>query len=339
MNDRFFKKIPLILLLIFLFAPLLKTKIGFIIIILILFKVFFDYFDVNKFKNKYMGQTIEVGGLNIFKKIKNGGVILGVLIIGIALFASSIVVIDAGETGVFSLFGKVSDQELSSGFHIINPFGKVEKMTIRTQDYTMTSTQGEGQVKGVDTIAALTKEGLSVDLDVTILYRLNESNASDIYKDVGTMYDSKIIRPAIRSTIRKVVAQYDAKVIYSEKRSEVTAQINKELIEKLKLRGIIIEDTMMRNITLPLKLSNSIEEKLQAEQEAKKMEFVLDREKKEKERKIIEAEGQKESQEIINKSLTSNYLQYLYIKNLENRAGTIYVPTNPENGMPMFKSF
>jgi hypothetical protein len=102
-------------------------------------------------------------------------------------------------------------------------------------------------------------------------------------------------------------------------------------------RGFVVEDLLIRNVVLPIDLQKSIEQKLQAEQEAEKMDFVLDKERKEKERKIIEAEGQKESQEIINQSLTPNYLNYLYIKNLENREGTIYVPIG-ENGMPLFKN-
>ena len=106
---------------------------------------------------------------------------------------------------------------------------------------------------------------------------------------------------------------------------------------KMQPRGIVVEDVLLRNVQLPANLAQSIQEKLQAEQEAQKYDFILEKEKKEKERKIIEAEGQRDAQKIINESLTSNYLYYLYINDLKSRAGTIYVPTNPSTGMPLFR--
>jgi len=258
-------------------------------------------------------------------------------ILGIWLFFASIVIVDAGETGVYSLFGKVNDEELSSGFHLVIPLAKVTKMSIRTEEYTMSIAQGEGQRVGADAITSLTKEGLSVDLDITVLYRLNESKASDIYKKVGLNYDEKIIRPSIRTAIRDVIAQYEAKDIYSEKRQEAAQKINEHLKIDLNPRGIEVEDVLLRNVNLPSGLAQSIQDKLQAEQEAEKYDFVLEKEKKEKERKIIEAEGQRDAQRIINESLSQNYLYYLYIRELKDREGTIYVPTNPSTGMPLFR--
>jgi len=105
----------------------------------------------------------------------------------------------------------------------------------------------------------------------------------------------------------------------------------------LDARGIVVESVLLRNVALPANLANAIQEKLQAEQEAEKYDFILEREKKEKERKIIEAEGQRDSQKIINESLSTNYLYYLYIKDLKDREGTIYVPTSPSTGMPLFR--
>lgn len=327
-----------------LLGPLLKTKLGIFLLIIFIIYLFKDefkklkVFSLEKGNPKNMNNSIDVDKLKQLKNIRKIIALAVVLIFLAWLFFASIVIVEAGETGVYSLFGKVSDKELSSGFHLVIPLAQVTKMSIRTHDYTMSGTQGEGEYRGPDAITVLSKEGLKVDLDITILYHMQEDKASDIYRDVGMEYDQKIIRPAIRSVIRKTIAQYDAKVIYSEKRKEAVNKIKEELKEKLEPRGIVMEDVLLRNVELPAKLANSIEEKLQAEQEAKKMDFVLDRERKEKERKIIEAEGQKESQRIINESLTPNYLNYLYIKNLEEREGTIYVPVSPESGMPMFKS-
>jgi regulator of protease activity HflC (stomatin/prohibitin superfamily) len=210
-------------------------------------------------------------------------------------------------------------------------------MSIRTEDYTMSFVKNEGNKKGVDSISALTKEGLEVNLDITVLYRLEEAKASDIYKEVGLDYEEKIIRPVIRSTIREVIATYNSKDIYSEKREQATVSIHEDLNALLADRGIITEEVLLRNVKLPTNLANSIQEKLQAEQESQKYEFILQKEEKEKQRKLIEAEGQRDAQRIINESLTPNYLYYLYIKELKDREGTIYVPVSPDSGMPMFK--
>ncbi|MCF7820058.1 MAG: prohibitin family protein [Candidatus Pacebacteria bacterium] len=295
-------------------------------------------FNIFKAKTNNIMDTINVSQREATKKIKKLFIwIIGVIIV-IWLFASSVVVVEAGQTGVYSLFGKVRDRELASGFYLINPLAKVTQMSIRTEEYTMSIMQGEGKKQGADSIKALTSEGLEVDLDITVLYHLEESQASGVYKDVGLQYEDRIIRPSIRSTIREVIANYNSKDIYSSKREEAVANIFSNLQEPLGNRGIILEEVLLRNVQLPANLAQSIQEKLQAEQEAQKYEYLLQTEKKEKERKIIEAEGQRDAQTIINSSLTPNYLYYLYVSNLEEREGTIYVPTNPETGLPMFRN-
>ena len=271
------------------------------------------------------------------KQFKKGGVAVLVVLFLLIFGIFSIVIIPAGETGVYHLFGKVRDKEMSSGLHFKNPLALVTKMSIRTEEYTMSIIEGEGQVKNADAIRALTKEGLEVDLDMTILYHLEEDSASDIFKNVGLDYVQKIIRPSIRSGIREVIANYEAKDIYSEKREEAAGEILAKLKSDINQRGIGIEEVLLRNVNLPAKLSNAIQEKLTAEQEAQKYDFVLQRETKEAERKRIEAAGQRDAQKIINESLTKNYLNYLYIRELKDREGTIYIPVNPSTGMPMFK--
>jgi prohibitin 2 len=287
----------------------------------------------------YLNKYKDMEKIDPRKYGKQAGFLVPVIIVFIlVMFGSSFwVIVDAGETGVPSLFGKVKNDELSSGFHVKNPFVKVTKMNIRTQEYTMSVTQGEGKIVGNDTIAALTKEGLSVDLDVTVLYHLMEEKASDVYKNVNVDYEEVIIRPQIRTAIREVVAEYSAKDIYSQKRQEVSENILQSLKDTAEVRGIFVEEVLLRNVVLPTNLANSIQEKLQAEQEAQRYDFLLEREKKEAERKRLEAEGQRDAQQIINQSLTPRYLEYLYINSLKDREGTIYVPTNASNGMPLFR--
>lgn len=253
------------------------------------------------------------------------------------VLALTVTVVPAGHVGVMDFFGRVSSRELSPGLNLKIPLSRVIKFSTQTQDYTMTTARDEGQVKGDDSIAALTKEGLKVTLDITVLYHLEKNQAAQLYKNIGQNYESKIIRPAIRSSIREVVAQYTAEALYSEKRAESAANLLALLKKKIDPRGILVEDVMLRDVTLPAGLSSSIEEKLKADQEAQRFDFVLQKEQKEAERKRIEAAGQRDAQKIVTESLTDKYLQYLYIRELKDRAGTIYVPTNPTNGLPMFK--
>jgi len=270
---------------------------------------------------------------------KHGKKIAGLVIGAVAaliILANSIIVIPAGYTGVYQLFGKVKNKALSSGMHLIIPVANIEKMNIRTQDYTMSIASGEGQKIGDDSIVALTQEGLSVSLDMTVLYHLDEQKAPELYKTIGVGYAEIIIRPEIRTAIREVVSQYDAKGLYSEKRTEAGMKILEQLKEKIEPRGVIIEDVLLRHVELPAKLAESIEFKLQAEQESERYEFVLEKETKEAERKRVEAAGQRDAQQIIAQGLTTNYLNYLYIKELKDREGTIYVPVG-NNGIPMFR--
>lgn len=345
MNKKILKNLPLIIFFLVLIGPGILKSLGnfapFLIFSIIL--IFFIYnkiekLDLTKDKSGMGKNIIDLDNLNFMKHTKKSIFIGIVFVFGIWLFFASVQVIEAGETGVYSLFGKVRDAELSSGIHLVIPLAKVTRMSVRTEEYTMSIAKGEGKKYEADAITSLTKEGLSVDLDMTVLYRLDEEKASDVYREVGLEYVEKIIRPMIRTSIRDIIADYEAKDIYSSKREEASSKIQDSLKVVLEPRGIVVEKVLLRNVALPADLAQSIQSKLQAEQEAEKYDFVLARELKEKERKIIEAEGQRESQKIINESLTTNYLYYLYVNGLKDREGTIYVPTGPNTGVPMFRN-
>ena len=310
-SPKFF--IPLLIILIIFYKPILQL--------------------INKFMP--MGQTFDYAKV-IGDKVKLGskvtiGVIIAVILI-IILFRS-IIIVPAGTTGVYHLFGQVKDRPLSSGIHLIIPLAKVEMMSIRTEQYTMSIVPQEGQRYGDDSIDALTKEGLKVNLDITAFYHLQEDQAPQVFRTLGLNYDEKIVRAEVRGAIRDVIALYDAKDIYSEKREEATNKIADKLKVSLNPRGIELEQVILRNVALPDLLTQAIEAKLMADQEAQKYDFILQKETKEAERKRIEAAGQRDSQKIINESLSNQYLQYLYIKELQNRPGTIYVPYD----LPLFK--
>lgn len=294
----------------------------------------------NEKKQQYETTSRHINdSFNYFMRMLKKRVFYGVVIaVGAVFLLNAITIIPAGHTGVVHIFGKVRDNELPSGFHLINPLASVEKMSVRTEEYTMSVMQSEGVRKNDDSIRALTNEGLNIDLDITVFYRLQQDKASDVYRELGLNYIEKIIRPEIRGAIREVVAQYDSKAIYSEKRTEVVKEIQERLASSINVRGIAVEQVLLRNVTLPEKLASSIEEKLQAEQESQRYDFVLEKETKEAERKRIEARGQRDAQTIIDESLTPAYLEYLYIRELKDREGTIYVPTDPGSGLPLFRN-
>ena len=275
MQEKLKKNIPLIIFLIILLIPMLFKNPELLFLMALIILIYYIKKN-NKLKiKKPMDNIIDMDNLKTNKNIKNKVLIVIGIVLLLWLFFASIIIVDAGQTGVYSLFGRVKDQELRSGFHLVIPLAKVTKMSIRTEEYTMSIVSDEGKKQGSDAITALTKEGLSVDLDMTVLYRIDEEKASDLYKNVGLTYDEKIIRPSIRSVIREVIAQYEAKNIYSEKRQEATINIQTNLKSDLKSRGIIIEEVLLRNVVLPANLANSIQEKLQAEQESEKYNFIL----------------------------------------------------------------
>jgi len=250
------------------------------------------------------------------------------LVIAIVCFAfASVTIIPPGHVGVKVLFGKVKSDVFTEGLHLKSPFISVKKMTTQTQSYTMTGKLGEGEVKEFDAIKGLTKDNLTVAMDITVLYKLYSFDAPKVYQILGftDVYTEKIVRPAIRTAIRNSVARYNASEIMSEKRAEAEQDIQNEL-EKIFREyftkqgiehGIICERVMLRNVDPPQKLKDAIENKLKAEQDAQAMEFKLQQARKEAERKRIEAQGIKDAQEIINRSLTEKYLQWYYIETLK----------------------
>ena len=248
--------------------------------------------------------------------------ILGGILIVIGILTSCIIQIEAGEVGVKKLFGKVQNDVLPSGLHFINPLLKVEEMDVKTQNYTMSGVHDEGQKSGDDAIRALTADGLEVVIDLTVLYRVLPADAPNIVRESGLNYTDKIVRPLTRTKIRDNAVYYEAVSLYSSKRDEFQARIFKSIENDFKKRGLVLEQLLVRNITLPPMVKNAIEQKITAEQDAQKMQFVLQKEKQEAERKRVEAQGIADYQRIINESLTDRQLQYEQIKAMRDLAAS-----------------
>ncbi|MDQ3844965.1 MAG: prohibitin family protein [Bacteroidota bacterium] len=245
---------------------------------------------------------------------------IGIVLILLGIITSSLVQIDAGHVGVKKLFGNIHNDILTSGLHLVNPLYEVNEMDIKTQNYTMTGVHDEGQKMGDDAVRALTADGLEVVIDVTILYRLAPSDAPRILRETGADYQNKIVRPIGRTRIRDNAVYYEAVALYSTKRDEFQNRIFKSIDDEFKKRGLLLENLLVRNITLPATVKSSIEQKIQAEQEAQKMQFVLQKERQEAERKRVEAQGISDYQRIINESLSDKQLQYEQIKAMRDLA-------------------
>jgi regulator of protease activity HflC (stomatin/prohibitin superfamily) len=239
---------------------------------------------------------------------------IGIAIVCIGLAVASIVQIEPGEVGVQKLFGKVSNNTLESGLNLKNPLVVVVPFDIKTQNYTMSAVQDEGAIRGDDAIRVLSADGLEVIIDLTVLYKVVSSEAPRILREIGIDYRNIIVRPICRTKIRDNAVYYEAVSLYSTKRDEFQGRIFASIEKDFKERGLLLEQLLVRNITLPASVKATIESKINAEQEAQKMDFVLQKEKQEAERKRIEAQGIADYQKILSTGLSDKQLQYEMIK-------------------------
>lgn len=236
----------------------------------------------------------------------------------LVLIFASVVQIGPGEVGVPILFGNVQDNVLKSGLNFVNPLVEVEKLDVKLQAYTMSGVQDEGAIKRDDAIISLSSDGLSLKLDVTVWFKLSESEAPNLLRFIGTDYVEKIIRPATRTAIRDITVMYSATDIYSAKRNDFISEITKNLETSFSGKGIILDKVLLRNVELPEKIREAIDEKIAAEQRSQQMVYVLQKEKQEAERKKVEASGIAEAQKIISNTINPQYLQWKYIEALKD---------------------
>jgi len=259
----------------------------------------------------------------------------GVIVILVGMSIACVVQVEPGQVGVQKLFGKVNNNILESGLNIINPLVQVVMFDVRTENYTMSGVQDEGSKQGDDAIRVLTADGLEVVIDLTVLYKVIPTEAPRILKEVGTDYRNVLVRPICRTKIRDNAVYYDAVALYSTKRDEFQSKIFATIETNFKDRGLLLEQLLVRNITLPASVKASIESKINAEQDAQKMQFVLQKETQEAQRKRVEAQGIADYQKILSTGLSDKLLQYEMIKAITNspNAKLIFM-TNGKN-LPM----
>lgn len=249
----------------------------------------------------------------IIKMLASAFIIFGIL-------SAFIVQIDAGYIGVKKLFGKIEPDVLNSGLNFVNPVVEVIKMDTKTQNYTMSAVHDEGQKQGDDAIRILTSDGLEVTIDLTVLFKIDPNKAPNLLIETGDDYEYKIVRPVTRTEIRNNAVYYEAVALYSTKRNEFQSKIFSAIEKEFRKRGLILESLLIRNIELPASVKTVIEQKIQAEQEAQKMQFVLLKEKQEAERKRVEAQGIADYQSKLSSSLNSQLIQYEQIKAIKELA-------------------
>ncbi|MEJ7659202.1 MAG: prohibitin family protein [Hymenobacter sp.] len=213
----------------------------------------------------------------------------GLVLIGLAM--STVVQVGAGQVGVQTLFGKVEDRVLHPGLSVVNPLVDVTRFDTRTQNYTMSAVRSEGQQSGDDAIRVLSADGLEVVIDLTVLYHVVPAQAPRILSTIGEDYQDKIVRALARTRIRDNAVYYDAVALYSTRRDEFQTRILAAIEKDFRSNGLQLDQLLIRNIQLPQSVKASIESKISAEQDAQKMQFVLQKEKQEAERKRIRSPG------------------------------------------------
>jgi regulator of protease activity HflC (stomatin/prohibitin superfamily) len=271
----------------------------------------------------------------VMRKYKSIITTVGIVIVLVGISTSAVVQVEPGEVGVQKLFGKVSDNILQSGLNVINPLVKVVMFDIKTENYTMSGVTDEGTKQGDDAIRVLSADGLEVIVDLTVLYRVIPSEAPRILKEVGTDYRNVLVRPICRTKIRDNAVYYDAVALYSTKRDEFQSRIFSTIESNFKERGLFLEQLLVRNITLPESVKTTIESKINAEQDAQKMTFVLQKERQEAERKRVEAQGIADYQKILSSGLSDKLLQYEMIKAISTSPNSKLILMTNGKGLPI----
>lgn len=248
------------------------------------------------------GATTDIGGRGTppYGKVPPGlrafPLLVGVLALLVAI-SQLLRVVPAGHVGVVDLFGNVSPRALPAGLQLVNPLANVIPMSTQTQEIK-------------ETMAVPSKEGLSMQIEISVLYHLIGEKAPEVYRTVGTEYAEVLLVPQFRSVTRGVTASYEARALYTSEREQLALLLSADLAKQTEPRGIAIESTPLRQLTLPDRLAAAIEEKLSAEQESQRMQFTLQKETQEAERKRLEAAGIADFQKIVSQGLTDQLLRW-----------------------------
>jgi len=264
----------------------------------------------------------ELRGTNVLR------IVGGVVVLGLLFFmgACSVTKVDTGNVGVLTKFGAVTGDVLPEGIHLIDPLKTSNELSVRTQEQK-------------ETASVPSSEGLIMTLEASLLFHLDRDKAAEVYQRLGGDYVAKIVEPTFRSAIREATSSHGANALYTGEREQVAKEIEANLSSQLAARGVVVEKVLLRDIQLPEALKRSIELKQSAEQESLAMQFKLQKEKQEADRKRIEAQGIKDFQTIVAQGITPGLLEWKGIEATEKFAASpnskVVIVGNQKNGLPL----
>ena len=249
------------------------------------------------------------------------------LLFALIALSQAFTVIPAGHVGIVDFFGTVADKTLSPGINLVNPMAKVVTYSAQTKEHK-------------ESMQVLSREGLTIGLELSVLYRLNPDSAASIYKKIyGGDYEDVILVPQFRSISRAVTASFQASALYSTERERLSESVQSELAKVIGVRGIVVEATPLRNVALPSQLTEAIEQKQRADQESQRMEFILTKEKQEADRKRIEARGIADFQTIVAAGISEQLLRWKGIeatlKIAESTNAKVVIIGSGKDGLPI----
>src|SRR5258705_10909227 len=268
------------------------------------------------------GRVIDANGGSLVRLI-GLGIIAFVLVI---LLFSSVTRVGTGHVGVLTLFGRVTNETLGEGMHLINPLKTNNELSVQTQTLK-------------ESANVPSSEGLMMSLDTSLIYHLNPDRAAEVFQKIGADYENVVVEPTLRSAIREATASHTANALYTGEREMVGKQIFEQVNTQLNQRGLTVENVLLRDIQLPTTLKSAIEAKQQAEQESLAMNFRLQKETQEAQRKRIEAAGVRDFQQIVAQGISAQLLEWKGIEATENLAKSantkVVVIGNSKNGLPL----
>jgi prohibitin 1 len=270
------------------------------------------------------GRIIDGGG-GSFGVLRLIGIGVAGFLLMILLF-SAVTRVGTGHVGVLTLFGRVTGESLGEGMHVINPLKTNNELSIQTQTLK-------------ESASVPSSEGLMMSLDTSLIYHLNPDRAAEVFQKIGADYENVVVEPTLRSAIREATASHTANALYTGEREMVGKQIYDQVSAQLNQRGLTVENVLLRDIQLPATLKAAIEAKQQAEQESLAMNFRLQKETQEAQRKRIEAAGVRDFQQIVAQGITPSLLEWKGIEATENLAKSpnskVVVIGNNKNGLPL----
>jgi regulator of protease activity HflC (stomatin/prohibitin superfamily) len=234
-------------------------------------------------------------------------IVVGVLCLLLALFRPFVIVGPGERAVIFDLARGVLPTQFDEGFHFLMPFvNHAEIYDVRRQTYSVSRTSWEGEVKGDDSIRVLTADGQEASVELSVRFHIDPNKVWRLHKEIGKDYVNKILRPEIRSHIRIALAEYPAADAYSTQRRTIQNNIETRLRDKLAGNYIVVDEVLLRAVSFSDAFQNAIIQKQIAQQEAQRMQYVLEKAERERQRKILLAEGEAEAMRLKGQAIAIN---------------------------------